>query len=633
MQKENLIPLIWLYLYGQKLKLEQVLKIRRSLTKILIQSGIITVSEAEKIAADLFLPNDGESDDQAPEVLFLCTLMLSERLSDSFDTLRKLRQLLIEFLLRSDPPLLSIDEVKNTFLLVSKNPNKEWSNNYLFFYDTHLVVLPPKLVPRAAREFLVVVPTEKDELLSGNEKFGALKVERRFYSNCSDGGYYGLFLKIEESLSDDCSSREENLSEATEGLLENEVISKKDLVNLIFGDIENKGRKQIKISPPTSGSRLIIPETVESPGIAEFRSFLERSVIGQNRAIREIARALNIAKAGIFPPQRPLLVQFWAGPTGVGKTELAISIAKFIWEREKKLVNFSKERGGKFLLPFTEKDILLPPLVRVDCGMFGGSLSHGVSNLIGSPVGYVGSKGSHHNPQPPILSASRFPPNRLIVLLFDEFEKAIQNSRDGGAEIIGILMDILDRGEFQNNWGEVVSFQNAIIIFTSNIGSIEIVEEALESGIGFKIIDGRNKKDVENLNKNIYEKLKRRYERTFPPEFRSRIHRFIVFRFLSNSDYLAIIEKEFEDIKRQAKQKWNIDLELTKAAISWLLSEIDVQEGVRKLRDLMYREIVEPLARAYNLGLLWPTTYLVDVNKEGDLTASKKKLKLDFLVK
>lgn len=627
--KKSFMPLIQLFLYGQRLEKEQIVKIRRDLIKILVWSGMITLSEIEKVGSYLFSSDEDKIIDRKPEVLLLCTLLLSERFLDSREDLKKLRRAIVEFLLKNDPPLLAPEEVENTFLLVSINPDERYSNNFYFFYDAFIAILSPKLVPQVSKNYLVI-GGDKDEFLEDKGKF---KIKRRFYSDYADGGYYSLFLKIEESyLSRD---EEDSFEDLSDELADNEVAVKKKLINFIFGGSPKSRLKQSNLSFPLSGSQLNIPESVEPPGIAEFREFLEKSVIGQDRAIREVVRALNIAKAGIFPPERPLLVQFWAGPTGVGKTELAISIANFIWQREKELLANASSQARGSTLPFIEKDILSLPLVRVDCGMFSGSLSHGVSNLIGSPAGYVGSKGDRRNAQPPILSPSRFPPNRLTVLLFDEFEKAVQNSRDGGAEIIGILMNILDKGEFQNNWNETVSFRNTIIIFTSNIGSNEIIKEALENRIGFKVNKQRSEKDFELLNARIYEVVKKKYEEIFPPEFRSRIHRLIVFRFLSDDNYLAIINKEFGDIKRQLKKELNIDVELTKEAALWILSEIHAQEGVRKLRDLMYREIVEPLARAYNLGLLWPTTYLVGIRKlvEGESDSAKTKTKVNFLVK
>lgn len=626
-----LVPLFQLFLYGQKFTKSQLAKIRLDLIEILTWCRLISSSETDKVMSRLSLADDSKAIEQPPEVLFLCTTMLGERFLDSFKDLERLRRIIINFLLKSDPPLISPDEIRNTFLIISKSPNEEYSHGFYCFYDAFLVIMSPSLVPRAEESYLVIGANEKDSLL---ENGGGPKIERKFYADCNDGGYFCLLLKVEEGLSGGENDEEDNFSEEKPGdYFKDKSVSGKKLINLIFGgELRSRSQNRVKVSSPASGSELVIPEGVESPGIIELKNFLEKSIIGQDRAIKEVVRALNIAKAGIFPPQRPLLVQFWAGPTGVGKTEMAISIANFIWEREKELINTYKSKG--LPPPFTEKDIAMSPLVRIDCGMFGGSLSHGVANLIGSPAGYVGSKGSQRNPQPPLLNPSRFPPGRLTVLLFDEFEKAIQNSRDNGAEIVGILMNILDKGELRNNWDEIVSFHNTIIIFTSNIGSTEIIKEALESGIGFEVNSSRrSERDVEILNARIYEVVKKKYEEVFPPEFRSRIHRLIVFRFLSDDDYFEIIKKEFGDIKQQIKKEWRVDIELTEAAVRWLLFEIHTQEGVRKLRDLMYREIVEPLARAYNLGLLWPVTYLVDVEPARESGLGEVKLKAKFLVK
>lgn len=357
------------------------------------------------------------------------------------------------------------------------------------------------------------------------------------------------------------------------------------------------------------GDVLDLPEGLEPPFGERMKKYLSERVIGQERPIRVIARAFNLAKAGLLPrAKRPLLNLFLSGPSATGKTELAFALSDLLGELEKEALKRAREKN--LPLPFTEEDIQDPPLIMVDCGMFAGSLSHGVSNLIGSPVGFVGSKCHAGNYQPPILSAERFPKNRLRVLLFDEIEKAFIDSRDRGAELKGVLMKILDKGEFVNNANELVDFSRTVIIFTSNVGAVQIIKSAQESHYGFKAEGIRadkkrrlSEEDIEKLNDKIYWSTKKEYEEVIPPDFRNRIHRFIVFRFPTDANYRAIIEKEFRNLKDDVKE-FGISLELGADAVEWILDEIKAEEGVRKLRDLMQKEIAEPLARAYNLGKL-----------------------------
>ncbi len=379
------------------------------------------------------------------------------------------------------------------------------------------------------------------------------------------------------------------------------IVSRKELVNVIFYDEAAPPDN----TDPDETAELDIPESTDPPIIAKSREFLSGRVIGQDRAIRTIVRSFNLAKAGIFPKEGPLLILYCAGPSRVGKTETAFALGDMLWQLEKDVLARAKEKGQK--LPFSEEDIASPPLIKIDCGLLAGSLTHGASNLIGAPAGFVGSKGTGKSAQPPILSPKNFPSNRIRVLLFDEFEKAILQSRDYGAELIGILVNMLDKGILVNNWGDEVSFHLTIVIFTSNLGTKEIMDKAEDPKIGF----GRGTKrkhlteeEIEKLNDRIYESTREIYEKTFPQEFRNRITRFIVYRFLTYLDYRAIIAKEFAYFQKVIKEQCGIEVVLSEDAVQWMLSEIRAEEGVQKLRIFMEKEIADPLARAHNLGRL-----------------------------
>ena len=346
---------------------------------------------------------------------------------------------------------------------------------------------------------------------------------------------------------------------------------------------------------------LELPDDLEVQSILEMRDFLKSRIVGQERPIKSIVRAFNLAKAGLQIKDRPLLVEWWAGPSGVGKTELAYALSEFLWQKEKNALARPETVG----VPFTTKQTIRPPFIKVSCGMFGGENNHGTANLIGSPVGYYGSKSSH-NAQSPIFSPKNFPANRITILLFDEIEKAFLNSRDHGTGLLGILLDLLDKGKLVNNWGEEVDFRSTIVIFTSNIGSLKIVQSAKDSAYGFKtqkIGIFRSFTAVEKLNARIYKETKTEYETHIPMELRTRVNRFTVFRFLSDENYRAIIAREFSLLDPEMK-RLEIKLEVADEVVEWILQEIKAEEGVRKLKDFLQKEVLESLARANNLRKL-----------------------------
>jgi len=402
------------------------------------------------------------------------------------------------------------------------------------------------------------------------------------------------------------------------------IINVVDLVNALLND------EIVNEQFDSSGSS----EQNDPPSICEMRDFISRRVVGQERAVKTITRAFNLAKAGYFVKDRPLLKFIAAGPTSVGKTETAYALADFMWQKEKEAVERARTKGTVAHISMEEIDVL--PLVSVDCGMFAGSLSHGISNLIGSPSGYVGSKGAgrQYGYQEPILTPKNFPPNRIIILLFDEIEKAIFESRSNGSEILGILMKILDKGEFVNNDGDKVDFKRTVIIFTSNLAARDIVNAAKGGSIGF-ISEIRRSwlsdKEVKSLNKEIFAATRREYYEKFPSEFRNRIDRLVVFRFLNMEHYLKIIKKELVDVLAWGKER-GFEIELSDEATNWILEEINSEEGVRKLRDFITSKIMEPIANLYNLGRLKNAKRLF-IKTKTVMEEDSEKVKADIIIK
>lgn len=356
--------------------------------------------------------------------------------------------------------------------------------------------------------------------------------------------------------------------------------------------------------------KLIIPDAVDIPALRGLRQILDQRIVGQERARDEVIDAFSIALAGLNQPNHPITSLLFLGPTGVGKTELVKAISDYFYEKfadpikeYEKSVNQELEYSGARERRQVSQ-FRLPRLMRVDCGRFAGSMAHGVIELLGSPPSYVGGE------QPPILSQRNFPPRIIRVLLFDELEKAYIDSRDGGAELTGLLMSILDEARIQNNRGEDVSFVWTIIAFTSNYGTKEIMAELMKTPMGFSVDRRNNRKkfrltaaQVEELNENIYQTLtnflRDPIKSPFRPELLNRIDRTIVFRFLTPAEYGRILDKELAAIQSQMdKGRGGILLRFTPEAKQWLLVHgVDFEFGVRSLQRFLRRKVRDPLSK------------------------------------
>lgn len=344
------------------------------------------------------------------------------------------------------------------------------------------------------------------------------------------------------------------------------------------------------------GDRLDLPHwsTVEIPQIKGLQSYLQNRVIGQRRAVDNIVRSFSMGLAGLQPSQRPFSVLFFAGPTGVGKTEMALALADYLYQREKK----------------TGRKYKKPPLVQVDSELFSGSLHFGISKLIGAPPPYIGSRSDKESPVEPLFAQKNFPKDRVVVLLFDEVEKAFggADAQYQGSEMLGILMAMLDKGELYNHWDddEPVNFRKTMIVFTSNIGAREIAEVG-QKKVGFFDKSGKHLSDdeVEKRNKTIYESTRVAYNRFFPPELRNRIDRLVVFRFLTRNEFSRILEKEFTELRREFAKSHNLTITISSEVTDWLLMHGVVrEEGVRSLQRAITRKIRNPLSVYLNASVI-----------------------------
>jgi len=273
----------------------------------------------------------------------------------------------------------------------------------------------------------------------------------------------------------------------------------------------------------------------------DLESVLERRVVGQDKALAAVADAIRRNKAGLSDAARPLGSFLFLGPTGVGKTELAKTLADFLFNDEK-------------------------ALTRIDMSEYGEK--HSVSRLIGAPPGYVGYEQGGQ-----LTEAVRRRP--YSVILFDEIEKA-------HPEVFNVFLQILDDGRLTDGQGRVVDFRNVIIIMTSNLGSDLILET----------------EDPETLRGSLFELLKQ----TFRPEFLNRIDETVIFNRLSKGEVGKILSIQLARLtERLAGRK--VTLVLTDAARDFIsLRGYDPMFGARPLKRAIQAELENPLAKLVIAG-------------------------------
>ena len=273
----------------------------------------------------------------------------------------------------------------------------------------------------------------------------------------------------------------------------------------------------------------------EKQRILEVESVLKKDVKGQDEALKAISRAIKRNKAGLSEDSKPIGSFLFLGPTGVGKTESAKSLAKFLFDDEKSLIRFDMSE-------YMEK--------------------HAVSRLIGAAPGYVG-----YDEGGQLTEAVRRKP--YSVILFDEIEKA-------HPDVFNILLQVLDDGRLTDNKGVTVDFKNTIIILTSNIGSSKIIE-----------ITDKEKRKVEVFNE---------IKNYFKPEFLNRLDDIVIFEQLGLDSITNIVSIMFDDIKKKLKDK-DIQIELTQEAKEFIAKVgFDPVYGARPLKRAIYEIVEDKLA-------------------------------------
>ncbi len=283
----------------------------------------------------------------------------------------------------------------------------------------------------------------------------------------------------------------------------------------------------------------------EKANLAHMEARINARVIGQEPAVSAVARAVRRARTGLKNPNRPMGSFLFLGPTGVGKTELAKTLAAFLFGDPKKMIRFDMSE-------FMEK--------------------HEVSKLLGAPPGYVGYEEGG-------VLTDRVRRNPYCVLLFDEVEKA-------HPDLINILLQVFDDGQATDAFGNVVDFKNTIVIMTSNVGSRELLADR---SLGFVEQEARPDARGGDALKVL--------KRTFPPEFLNRIDEIVVFNRLGDAELKAIVHLLIEDLNA-GLAKHNLRVTLSDAAAAFIVKTTarDRSYGARPLRRAIQKHVEDPLA-------------------------------------
>ena len=308
----------------------------------------------------------------------------------------------------------------------------------------------------------------------------------------------------------------------------------------------------------------------ESQKLIRMEEELHKRVIGQDVAIAAVSRAIRRARAGIKDPKRPSGSFIFLGPSGVGKTELARTLAEFLFGDEGAMIQVD-------LSEYMEK--------------------HSVSRLVGSPPGYIG-----YDEGGQLTEAVRRKPYSVVLL--DEIEKA-------HPDVFNILLQVLEEGKLTDSQGRKIDFRNTIVIMTSNIGAATI---AKNQSFGFSQAEDESGQSYEDMKGKIMGELKR----VFRPELLNRIDEVIVFHKLSREQILSIVDFMLQRLRTQLDQH-EVAIELTESAKELLVQEgYDPAMGARPLRRAIQRILEDPLADFVLAQQLQPgSTILVD-RKEGD---------------
>ncbi|OWY24917.1 ATP-dependent Clp protease ATP-binding subunit [Sphingobacteriales bacterium UPWRP_1] len=315
----------------------------------------------------------------------------------------------------------------------------------------------------------------------------------------------------------------------------------------------------------------------ESNKLLKMGEDLKKAIIGQDEAVAKVVKAIQRNRAGLKNPRKPIGSFIFLGPTGVGKTELAKALARYLFDGD-------------------------DALVRIDMSEYMEKFS--VSRLIGAPPGYVGYEEGGQ-----LTEKVRRKP--YSVILFDEIEKA-------HPDVYNILLQVLDDGQLTDGLGRKIDFKNTLIIMTSNIG----VRTLKEFGTGVGFSTQAKQEDADAYAKSVIQKALRK---TFSPEFLNRIDDVVIFNSLNKEEIFQIIDIALSDLRKRL-DTLGYKLELTEKAKNFLAEKgYDPQFGARPLHRAIQKYLEDPLAEEMLAANLTPgDTLLADIDEEGNVKVSKK---------
>ena len=364
------------------------------------------------------------------------------------------------------------------------------------------------------------------------------------------------------------AQREGNLERASKLLYSDIPALEKQLVEIETEESENKTDRMVNDQVGEDDIAAVVSAWTgiptgrllagESQKLLNLEAELGKRLIGQKAAVKSVSDAVRRTKAGISDPSRPTGSFMFLGPTGVGKTELAKSLAEFLFDDEKSMV-------------------------RIDMSEYGEK--HSVSRLLGAPPGYIGYEEGGQ-----LTEAVRRRPYSVVLL--DEVEKA-------HPEVFDVLLQVLDDGRLTDGQGRVVDFKNVILIMTSNLGSQFLIDQEL---------DEQQKRDGVMAMVRSH----------FKPEFLNRLDDIVIFTALDRAELGQIVELNIDRLAHRLEQR-RLQLAVTPAARSWLADRgYDPIYGARPLRRLMQQQIDDRLANLLLAGEIHDGSLVkVDVSEDG----------------
>jgi len=321
-------------------------------------------------------------------------------------------------------------------------------------------------------------------------------------------------------------------------------------------------------APQDHSTETILDPTMQCSDAQAFENGLRRRVIGQDRAIRQLARVYQVYRAGLSAPGRPLANLLLLGPTGSGKTRLVEAVAEVLFEDAQ-------------------------AVVKIDCAEF--QHSHEIAKLVGSPPGYLGHRETPARITQEVLERHHTEKLKISLVLFDEIEKASD-------ALWQLLLGVLDKGTLTLGDNRCVDFSHTLIFLTSNLGSQEI-STLVSGGLGYA--PGPRHND-EKLDQRIYRTATDAARRKLSPEFMNRIDKVIVFRMLNREHLDRILDIELGNVQQRiisSAAGRQFVFSCTPSARNFLIQEgTDPKFGARHLKRSIERHLVFPLSNLLPTG-------------------------------